>query len=62
MGDIKVSNVCNSPQHMKPPWNYLCIFLSHKYGYTYDYLTMQFQRNGAFAPLHPFFQKTEVKL
>lgn len=62
MGDIKVSNVYISVEHMKPPWNYICICLSHKYSYTYGYLTMQFQRNGAFSSFHLFFQKIKVKL
>lgn len=48
MGDIKVSNVFISVQYIKLPWKDFC--LSHKYSYTYDYLTMQFQRNGAFVP------------
>lgn len=58
MGNIKVSNVCVSVQHMKPPWNSLCICLTLKHGYIFvtDYAV---PKKWGFCSLTPL---PEVKI
>lgn len=55
MGDIKVSNICISVHHMKPPWNYLCVCLALKYSYIFvtDYAVSKEWGFCSFTPLLP---------